>query len=90
MIKSKFIGSMLGSAVGDALGAFVEGFYSVRIGEWEKIVEEAEVLRYTDDTHMMIGVAESLIEKRKFDGAHMAETFVKNYYEPWRGYEPAP
>ncbi len=30
--------------------------------------ERREVLTYTDDTHMMIGVAESLIRARGFDG----------------------
>lgn len=47
--------------------------------------------RYTDDTAMMIGVAESLIERRGFDADHMARTFAKNYHaEPWRGYGPGP
>jgi len=40
---------------------------------------------YTDDTEMMIGVAESLIDKRGFDGRHMAFRFVKNY-NSFRGY----
>jgi poly(ADP-ribose) glycohydrolase ARH3 len=36
---------------------------------------------------MMIGVAESLIANRGFNGEHMALTFVKNYkQEPWREY----
>jgi poly(ADP-ribose) glycohydrolase ARH3 len=43
--------------------------------------------RYTDDTAMTIGVAESLIACRGFDADHMAETFARNYAaEPWRGY----
>jgi poly(ADP-ribose) glycohydrolase ARH3 len=48
-------------------------------------------LRYTDDTHMTIGIAESLVECHGFDGAHMANCFIKNYRkEPWRGYGPGP
>lgn len=48
-------------------------------------------LTYTDDTHMTIGVAESLIDRGGFDGAHMAQCFVSNYSsEPWRGYGPGP
>jgi hypothetical protein len=40
--------------------------------------------RWTDDTHM-IGVAESLISSKGFDGNHMTQIFVKNYrLEPWR------
>jgi len=48
-------------------------------------------LRYTDDTHMTIGVAESLIEKGGFDGDHMAGHLARNFTaEPWRGYGPGP
>jgi len=48
------------------------------------------VLRCTEDTHMALGVAESLAACRGFDGRHMAETFVRNFErEPWRGYGPA-
>ncbi|MFQ6087150.1 MAG: ADP-ribosylglycohydrolase family protein, partial [Candidatus Bathyarchaeia archaeon] len=47
--------------------------------------------RWTDDTHMMIGVAESLIANRGFDRSHMAQTFINNYErEPWRGYASGP
>jgi poly(ADP-ribose) glycohydrolase ARH3 len=47
--------------------------------------------RYTDDTAMMIGIAESLIAYEGFDADHMAETFARNYEaEPWRGYGPGP
>jgi len=70
-LKPKFIGSLVGLAIGDFLGAGGR--------------------RYTDDTAMAIGVAESLIEKKGFDGEHMASVFVKNYEaEPWRGYGPGP
>ena len=70
-LKSKFMGSLVGTAVGDSLGAGGR--------------------RYTDDTAMMIGVAESLVGHRGFDADHMAQVFVKNYYsEPWRGYGSGP
>ena len=40
---------------------------------------------------MMIGVAESLIGSRGFDGEDMAFTFTRNYeLEPYRGYGPGP
>jgi poly(ADP-ribose) glycohydrolase ARH3 len=42
---------------------------------------------YTDDTQMMIGVAESLVENRGFDPEHMARRFVENV-DPGRGYGP--
>jgi poly(ADP-ribose) glycohydrolase ARH3 len=47
--------------------------------------------RYTDDTAMMIGVAESLVEDKGFNAEHMASIFARNYEaEPWRGYGPGP
>ncbi|MEM3464520.1 MAG: ADP-ribosylglycohydrolase family protein [Candidatus Bathyarchaeia archaeon] len=85
MLKSKFVGCLIGSAVGDALGSSFEGFSS------SKVDAESFCGRWTDDTHMMIGVAESLIANKAFDGNHMAQTFVKNYeQEPWRGYASGP
>lgn len=65
---------MLGTGVGDAVGRPLEGGPPL-------LVEEEPYFdgRYTDDTEMMIGVAESLIEVGGFDGEHMAKTFVKNY-----------
>ena len=87
----KFLGCLLGVAVGDALGACREGREMARRGEVESLVEKLESLTYTDDTHMTIGVAESLVESKGFDGGHMAQTFIKNYEaEPWRGYGPGP
>jgi len=85
MLRSKFIGCLVGSAIGDALGSSFEGLW----------VSEAKIERFsgswTDDTHMMIGVAESLIVNEGFDGSHMAQTFIKNYErEPWRGYASGP
>ncbi len=40
---------------------------------------------YTDDTQMMIGVAESLVKSRGFDAADMAKRFTDNF-DPRRGY----
>jgi poly(ADP-ribose) glycohydrolase ARH3 len=42
---------------------------------------------YTDDTQMMIAVAESLIDRNGFDGADMARRFVESF-DPRRGYGP--
>lgn len=90
-LKSKFLGCLIGAAIGDGLGAWREGR---RIAEKEHIAslaERVEELAYTDDTNMTIGVVESLIQSRGFDGEHMAQTFIKNYEaEPWRGYGPGP
>ncbi|MCQ5375365.1 MAG: ADP-ribosylglycohydrolase family protein [Methanomassiliicoccales archaeon] len=84
-LKSKFIGCLIGSAIGDALGRRFEG-------HWLSDALDQEFMgRWTDDTHMMIGVAESLIEMKGFDGEHMARVFIRNYeMEPWRGYASGP
>ncbi|MHC1635127.1 MAG: ADP-ribosylglycohydrolase family protein [Candidatus Methanospirareceae archaeon] len=91
-LLNKFIGALIGTAVGDALGAPVEGcdkktvraIYGHDRDKWEMISG-----RYTDDTEMMIGVAESLVERRGFDGEHMARQFIANY-DATRGYGPGP
>ena len=89
--KKKFLGSLLGAALGDAVGASWEGRRMAAQGDIEITASVSEQLRYTDDTHMTIGVAESLVGCGGFDGAHMAGTFVNNYEkEPWRGYGPGP
>jgi poly(ADP-ribose) glycohydrolase ARH3 len=90
-LKSKFLGCLVGTAVGDALGAGWEGRGMSRSEDIVSLAERLEQLIYTDDTHMTIGIAESLIESKGFDGEHMAQTFIKNYQaEPWRGYGPGP
>jgi len=90
-LKSKFLGCLVGAAIGDALGARREGREMSKSEDIVSLAENLEQLIYTDDTHMTIGIAESLIESKGFDGEHMAQTFIKNYdAEPWRGYGPGP
>lgn len=90
-LRQKFLGSLLGAALGDAIGASREGHRMAPRHETGLVSRISGPLRYTDDTHMTIGVAESLVECRGFDGEHMAGRFVDNYVkEPWRGYGPGP
>jgi poly(ADP-ribose) glycohydrolase ARH3 len=87
MLKSKFVGCLVGSAVGDALGSSFEGSSGLK----KRRIGVSFSGRWTDDTHMMIGVAESLIEHHGFNGKHMAQIFIKRYeQEPWRGYGYGP
>lgn len=88
-LQSKFIGALLGTAVGDALGAPVEGWRFTEVQSLDRAGVRWPMRsgRYTDDTEMMIGVAESLISRKGFDGADMARTFIRNY-DPARGYGP--
>jgi len=81
--RSPFRGSLLGLAVGDAIGATVEfmppgsfapltdmvggGTFNLAPGEW------------TDDTSMALCLAESLIEKRAFDPVDQLERYDRWY-----------
>jgi len=90
-LKSKFLGCLIGTAIGDALGARREGREMSRSEDIISLAAKLEQLIYSDDTHMTIGIAESLVESKGFNGEHMAQTFIKNYEaEPWRGYGPGP
>jgi poly(ADP-ribose) glycohydrolase ARH3 len=81
---SKFIGSLIGTAVGDSLGARVEG-----VPGFQDVHELAP--RYTDDTVMTLGVTESLIERKGYDYWDMTERFIRDYeQEPWRRYGSGP
>lgn len=77
-MREKFSGCMLSAALGDALGAS-RGHASGQ-------------LRYTDDTAMMIALAEHLVENRgELDPVKLAWRFLEAYEaEPWRGYGPGP
>ena len=89
-LKSKFLGALIGTAVGDALGMPVQGWTLEDIKlEYSEIREMLDgwlpAGHYTDDTEMMIGIAESLIENKGFNGDHLAKTFIKNF-NAYRGY----
>jgi len=84
-VVERYRGSMLGLAIGDALGATVEssprgsfelvseivggGPFNLRPGEW------------TDDTSMALCLAESLIEKKSFDPIDQLERYSKWHHE---------
>jgi poly(ADP-ribose) glycohydrolase ARH3 len=90
-LRLKFLGCLVGAAIGDGLGAWREGKGMAEKEDIESLAGTLEELIYTDDTHMTIGVAESLVESKGFDGEHMTQTFIRNYEsEPWRGYGPGP
>ncbi|MFC1717935.1 ADP-ribosylglycohydrolase family protein [Candidatus Poribacteria bacterium] len=77
--RDRFIGALMGTFVGDALGMPYEG-WGVGTGPIEMTSGV-----YTDDTQMMIGVAESLVACGGFDGADMARRFLENF-DYMRGY----
>lgn len=88
-LKAKFLGSMVGSALGDAIG---EMAFHLRTREaLLGAVDRADVLSYTDDTAMALGVAESLLRLGRVEQGDLGKTFERNYLrEPWRGYASGP
>ena len=88
-VKSKVLGGIFGSAIGDAIGEM-----AFLYPEKERLLVEANrapELCYTDDTAMAIGLAESIIREGGIDQHRLGETFRSNFLrEPWRGYASGP
>ena len=88
-LKAKYLGGMVGSALGDAIGELT--FHHPQRERLEAILERASALCYTDDTAMSIGLAESIIKKGSIDPQQLGNIFNLNYQrEPWRGYASGP
>src|SRR5436305_13481199 len=87
----RFIGCLLGHAVGDAVGAPFDGmdaasiYYGFR--STRRLVDNPPDVEfcYTDDTQMTIGVAETLLERGRVEEEALCRAFVENY-DPGRGY----
>ena len=64
-LRKKAIGAMIGSALGDAVGEL-----AFRYRQRDALIQaviRAPMLRYTDDTAMAIGLAESIGKKGDVD-----------------------
>ncbi|MCA9261876.1 MAG: ADP-ribosylglycohydrolase family protein [Planctomycetales bacterium] len=90
-IEERFVGSLLGLAVGDALGAHFEGQSCDHIARQfptaNHLIDNPPPgeLWYTDDTQMAIGIAETLVACGRIDEATLCAQFAANYL-PQRGY----
>jgi poly(ADP-ribose) glycohydrolase ARH3 len=88
-LKEKFRGGMVGSALGDAIGELA--FRGLGEAGLRSQVAQMDVLVYTDDTAMAIGLAESISQVGGLDPQHLGDTFRANFRrEPWRGYAAGP
>ena len=88
-IKAKYLGGMVGSALGDAIGELAFRYPSKDdlCSQLDRLTE----FRYTDDSAMSIGLAESILKKSSLDQQDLGETFRHNFKrEPWRGYASGP
>ena len=81
--QDQFAGALIGCAVGDALGAPIEGQSRERIASIKNITDGYRPYRsyplgqYTDDTQLTIAIATSLTACGRVDGADIAREFVK-------------
>lgn len=88
-LPSKFLGGMVGSALGDAIGELA--FRGLGEASLRAEIARRDVLVYTDDTAMAIGLAESITQAGRLDEKHLGDTFRANFQrEPWRGYASGP
>lgn len=82
---SKQLGAMIGGALGDAVGELASRGLSR-----ESLLREVEremQLRYTDNTALMLAVAETLVEFGGIDPQILGNRFQEYYHkERWRGY----
>ncbi|MBD3226306.1 MAG: hypothetical protein GF313_16375 [Caldithrix sp.] len=88
--ERKAIGILLGTAVGDILGAPVEGYSRDQlIGQFGELNDFLPSGRgygnYTDDTEMTLALAESIVDQNGVDARDCALKYAR-FYSPWRGY----
>lgn len=91
ILKSRFIGTLLGTAIGDALGRPFEGWFRPQIEK--NIGRVTELLpdfipyhfpagQYTDDTQLTIAIAESLVLSKGFNLDNLIKRFIDWLSEP--------
>ncbi|MAT72697.1 MAG: hypothetical protein CMJ58_24725 [Planctomycetaceae bacterium] len=90
-LEDRFVGCLLGLAVGDALGAFFEGqstdYMTRHYRSAADLINNPPPgeLWYTDDTQMAIGVARTLSVCGAIEEKYLCRQFASNY-DPNRGY----
>jgi ADP-ribosylglycohydrolase len=81
-LRDKFLGSILGCAVGDALGAPFEGAppsanrFSSRAEIRYREIPGYPLGQYTDDTQLTLAIIRAICRAGHIDGASIAEEFV--------------
>ena len=86
--RDQFEGALIGCAVGDALGAPLEGWSRERIAKLQSVTDCFRPLsrgkdgmrypngQYTDDTQLTMAIARSLVLRGAVDGAEIAREFA--------------
>lgn len=90
-LRDRFRGALVGTAVGDALGAHFEGWPLVPGDELAAVESATGEWAFTDDTHMTLVLARSLVEHGGLVPEALAREFAEAWEaEPWRGYGAGP
>jgi poly(ADP-ribose) glycohydrolase ARH3 len=93
-LRDRARGALLGAAAGDGLGAPFEGALQIDPHDARAVEGDTGMLRHTDDTAMLLVLAEQLgwaRSPRDLDPATLVRAFAAAWRaEPWRGYGAAP
>lgn len=91
-VPERLRGALLGSALGDAVGAPFEGGSRVTRAQVEAWLGAAGEMRWTDDTHMALTLGEVLRDGGgTLDSQQLGDAFATAYAaQPWRGYGAGP
>jgi poly(ADP-ribose) glycohydrolase ARH3 len=91
-LADRLAGAMLGTALGDALGAPFEGMARPAPDAIAAHLAASTPLRWTDDTHMMLALAASLVATGgTVEPQQLGGTFARYFHDqPWRGYGAGP
>ncbi|HUX98849.1 MAG TPA: ADP-ribosylglycohydrolase family protein [Candidatus Deferrimicrobium sp.] len=86
-LKSRFIGTLIGTGVGDALGRPFEGWsrrqIEAEVGRISELLSNTKPAgQYTDDTQLTIAIAESLIRSKGFNLGDLMNRFIEWLSEP--------
>jgi ADP-ribosylglycohydrolase len=81
ILESKFLGGLVGTAIGDALGQPYEGFLRPQLDKIGNLKKNYRG-RYTDDTQLTLAIANSLIEGGGYNRDILIQKFVDWLEEP--------
>ena len=81
-LEERFIGTVVGCAVGDALGAPFEGIDANKLFQDSERPDYAPIAgfprgQYTDDTQMTLAIVEAIIKDGEVNGETVADEFAK-------------
>ncbi len=87
--KQRFVGCLVGLALGDCLGAYWEGYPGTELAEayYDGRFDPANLRmsQWTDDTAMAMATAQSIVECGAVDGADMAAKYLRWFESGGRG-----